>query len=146
MKSVYIHIPFCNSICSYCDFTKMYYKESFVNSYLDSLKKEIEERYGGEKVYTLYVGGGTPSSLSISELIYLFEIINKLDLSELQEFTFECNIDNLDREKLILLKKHGVNRLSIGIQSFNEDILETLGIKRDESKTFEILDFIKQKQ
>lgn len=144
MKSVYIHIPFCDSICSYCDFTKMYYDSSFVNSYLHSLKKEIEERYGGNKVYTLYVGGGSPSCLNINELIYLFEIISKLDLSELQEFTFECNIENLDMEKLILLKKHGVNRLSIGIQSFNENILNTLGIKRDRNKTFEMLDFINQ--
>lgn len=144
MKSVYIHIPFCINICSYCDFTKIFYNESIVMSYLDSLKKEIEKRYGGEKIYTLYIGGGTPSSLSINELIYLFEIINKLDLSELKEFTFECNIDSLDREKLILLKKHGVNRLSLGIQSFNNEILETLGIEREKSKTFEVLDFIKQ--
>lgn len=144
MKSVYIHIPFCNSICSYCDFTKMFYKESFVMPYLETLKKEIDERYGGEKVNTLYIGGGTPSSLNINELIYLFEIISKLDLTELKEFTFECNIESLDREKLILLKKNGVDRLSIGIQSFNEENLNKLGIKRDKSKTFEILDFIKQ--
>lgn len=144
MKSVYIHIPFCINICSYCDFTKVFYNESIVMPYLDSLKKEIEKRYSGEKINTLYIGGGTPSSLSINELIYLFEIIQKLDLSELKEFTFECNIDSLDREKLILLKKHGVNRLSIGIQSFNNDILEFLGIKRDKNKTFEMLDFINQ--
>jgi len=122
----------------------MFYNDSFVMPYLDALKREIEERYGGEKVYTLYIGGGTPSSLNINELIYLFEIISKLDLTELKEFTFECNIESLDREKLILLKKNGVDRLSIGIQSFNTDILNTLGIKRDRNKTFEMLDYIKQ--
>ncbi len=144
MKSVYIHIPFCNNICSYCDFTKMYYKESFIMPYLDSLKKEIEERYNKEKVYTLYIGGGTPSSLSISELNYLFKIIEIFDLSEIKEFTFECNIDSLDREKLILLKKNNVNRLSIGIQSFREENLNLLGINRNNSRVYEILDFIKQ--
>lgn len=144
MKSVYIHIPFCNNICSYCDFTKMFYKESFVMPYLDSLKIEINERYNKEKIYSLYIGGGTPSSLSINELLYLFEIISIFDLSELKEFTFECNIDSLDREKLILLKKYGVTRLSIGIQSFNDDNLKLLGISRDKNKTFEMLDFINQ--
>lgn len=144
MKSVYIHIPFCNNICSYCDFTKMYYKESFIMQYLDSLKKEIEERYNREKVYTLYIGGGTPSSLSISELNYFFKIIEIFDLSEIKEFTFECNIDSLDREKLILLKKNNVTRLSIGIQSFREENLNLLGINRNNSRVYEILDFIKQ--
>lgn len=143
MKSVYIHIPFCNKICSYCDFCKVLYESKWVIPYLESLKKEIVSRYNNEPIRTLYIGGGTPSSLSINELIYLFDILKLLDLSELEEFTFECNIESLSYEKLILLKKNRVNRLSFGIQSFNKDNLMFLGIERNNNKVYEMIDIIK---
>lgn len=126
MKSVYIHIPFCNNICSYCDFCKMKYNKEWIDNYLDSLKCEIENYYKGEKIKTLYIGGGTPSSLSMIELNKLFSIIELLDLSMLEEFTFECNIESITNEKLILLKKNKVNRLSIGVQTFNLNLLRFL--------------------
>ena len=68
MISVYIHIPFCTNICSYCDFSKMYYNKDYVDRYLISLEKEIKSRYKGEVVKTIYIGGGTPSSLNVDEL------------------------------------------------------------------------------
>ena len=64
MKSVYIHIPFCNKICSYCDFCKLLYNEKFIDKYLESLEKEIKDIYRGEEIETLYIGGGTPSCLT----------------------------------------------------------------------------------
>ena len=67
-KSVYIHIPFCKSICSYCDFCKMFYIKKWVPKYLDALKEEVKSRYEGEEIKTLYIGGGTPSALNVSEL------------------------------------------------------------------------------
>ncbi len=124
MGSVYIHIPFCKSICSYCDFCKMYYNGSFVTKYLNALINEIQERYLGEEVHTLYIGGGTPSSLTLKDLKYLFEIISKFNLEKLEEFTFECNLDDITEELLDFLKINGVNRLSIGIESFNEEKLK----------------------
>ena len=75
MLGVYIHIPFCKNICSYCDFCKMYYNKKYSNNYLNSLEKEIKDRYKNEEIDTLYIGGGTPSSLDIDELKKLFEII-----------------------------------------------------------------------
>ncbi len=111
--------------------------------YLDSLKKEINVRYKNEKIKTLYIGGGTPSVLSINELMYLFEIIEILDLSLLEEFTFECNVESLTKEKIILLKKNKVNRLSIGVQSFDLSKLNFLGIYRQNNNVYEILEFIK---
>lgn len=123
MESVYIHIPFCKNICSYCDFCKMYYNGSFVTQYLNSLIKEIQDRYLGEEIKTLYVGGGTPSVLSVKDLTYLFEIIHRFNLSKLEEFTFECNLEDINEELLMLLKDGGVTRLSIGIQSFNKEKL-----------------------
>ena len=68
MKNCYIHIPFCSKICSYCDFCKMFYNKKFVSDYLEALDREIYDVYRGEELETIYVGGGTPSSLDISEL------------------------------------------------------------------------------
>ena len=124
MSSVYIHIPFCKSICTYCDFCKMYLNDKFVLPYLNQLANEIKEKYQGEKVKTLYIGGGSPSSLSIKDLNYLLDIIKTLDLSELEEFTFECNLNDINEYLLDLLAKYQVNRLSIGIESFNKNNLK----------------------
>ena len=124
MKSVYIHIPFCISICCYCDFCKLFYHGPWVTQYLNSLLLEIQDKYMGEKIKTIYIGGGTPSSLSVKELKYLFEIVGKFDLVEDAEFTFECNLNDINEDLLNILKENGVNRLSIGIESFNKDKLK----------------------
>lgn len=131
IKSAYIHIPFCKSICSYCDFSKMYYNSNFVNSYLNALSNEIKEDYKGEMLDTIYIGGGTPSALSIDELKHLFLITNTLNLSDNYEFTIECNIEDVTKEKLELFKNNKVNRISIGVQSFNNRILKYLNRKYD---------------
>ncbi len=119
-SSVYIHIPFCKSICSYCDFCKFLYNEKWVYVYLEALKNEIKDRYMGEKLKTVYVGGGTPSCLTLKEIKKLMDIINIMDISEVEEFTFECNISDISLELLSLLKEYKVNRLSIGIESFDD--------------------------
>lgn len=126
IKSIYIHIPFCSNICSYCDFCKFYYNEKMVDSYLDGLLDEIKSNYKNEEIETLYIGGGTPSSLSILELKKLFSGLEKIRLSSDYEFTFECNILDLTCEKLAFLKNNRVNRLSIGIQSFQDKKLSFL--------------------
>lgn len=140
MKSVYIHIPFCDSICSYCDFCKLKYNKEWVKSYLDSLNNEIKESYKKEKIKTLYIGGGTPSVLSIDELKILFKIIKNFDLSEIEEFTIECNIESITNEKLILFKKNKVSRLSIGIQTFNQKYIDLLGRKHIKEEVFKKID------
>ena len=127
VKSAYIHIPFCNNICSYCDFCKLLYNKNFVKKYLDALEKEITNNYKNEILDTIYVGGGTPSSLSVSELNKLFSIIKIFKLSKEYEFTFEVNIEDITEEKLEILKENKVNRLSIGIESFNDKYLKYLG-------------------
>ena len=127
IKSCYIHIPFCKNICSYCDFCKIYYNELFINKYLDSLENEIKTFYKGDILDTIYIGGGTPSSLSINELNRLFNILKKLNRSNNIEFTIECNIEDISEDKLQLFKSNGINRLSIGVESFNEDNLKFMG-------------------
>lgn len=123
VNSVYIHIPFCKSICSYCDFCKFIYNQKWAVDYLKRLKEEIKDRYMGEKIKTIYIGGGTPSSLSLKEIEYLLALTNLFDKSKLIEFTFECNIEDINADLLDLLKRFNVNRLSIGIESFDENKL-----------------------
>ena len=124
MKSVYIHIPFCSSICTYCDFCKQLYNTNNVEKYLNALESEIRDRYNDEELDTLYIGGGTPSSLNISELNRLFEILKLLHLKNNIEFTFECNVNDITEELILLLKENKVNRISIGIESFNKEKLK----------------------
>jgi len=128
-KSAYIHIPFCDTICSYCDFCKFLKNDEWIDKYLDSLEKEINTNYKGEVLDTIYIGGGTPSSLNIDQLNKLFNVIKLLNKNKEYEFTFECNIENITEDKLKLLYENGVNRLSIGVQTFNEKYLSFLNRK-----------------
>lgn len=127
MKSAYIHIPFCKKICTYCDFCKQYYNEELINKYLKSLKQEILKSYKNESLKTLYIGGGTPSCLNKKELKELFEIMSLIKLDKEYEFTFECNIEDISEGLLLFLNENKVNRLSIGIESFNKKVLNVLG-------------------
>ena len=120
MKSLYIHVPFCTHICSYCDFPKMFYIKKWIHPYLKMLEKEIRENYKGELLNTIYIGGGTPSALSLEELKELLEIVKMLHVTKNIEYTIECNLENLTKEKILLFKEYGVNRLSIGIQTFQK--------------------------
>ena len=124
MDSVYIHIPFCKTICSYCDFCKIIKNDKFINPYLECLDEEIKDKYNDEIIRNIYIGGGTPSALEIHQLKLLFKIINSFNLSKKYEFTFECNLEDVNEELLKILKKGKVNRISIGIESFNKDKLK----------------------
>ena len=127
IKSIYIHIPFCTSICSYCDFCKFFYNDELANKYIDSLINEIKNNYKNEVLDTIYIGGGTPSSLNINQLDKLLSFIStNIKTSNELEYTIECNVMDITREKLELFKKYNINRLSIGIESFNEDVLSFL--------------------
>lgn len=126
INSAYIHIPFCTSICSYCHFTKFTYDKSWVDNYLISLEKEIKEKYQGELIKTLYIGGGTPSCLSLDELEKLMTITNILKKDKDLEFTIEVNPESITKEKLLLLKKYKVNRISIGVETTNPKFLSYL--------------------
>ncbi len=125
-KAAYIHIPFCKNICSYCDFCKMFYKKDWADNYLVALKSEIEDRYHGDLLKTIYIGGGTPSCLSYPQLEFLLKIATHLNIATLEEFTIECNLNDITEDFLSLITKYNVNRLSIGIQSFNSFVLKKL--------------------
>lgn len=127
MAGIYIHVPFCKQACYYCDFhfsTNTQFKGEVVNA----LQKEIHLQRNyleSEKIETIYFGGGTPSLLEAEELAMLLASIRKdYDTSSLAEVTLEANPDDLDYPKLEALKKIGINRLSIGVQSFDDDTLK----------------------
>ena len=102
MRAVYIHIPFCNSICSYCDFCKFLNYENWTIPYLNALKNEIEQYYEGDKVKSIYIGGGTPSSLKEEYIEKLFKVLNIIKLDNNAEITFECNVNDITEEKLLI--------------------------------------------
>lgn len=128
--SIYIHIPFCTNICSYCDFCKILKNKQWIDKYLIALEKEIKENYKKEKVNTIYIGGGTPSILSLKQLEKLFNILKIFNIDKDAEITFETNTEDLSIEKINLLKQN-VNRLSIGVQTFDKETLKTLNRKLD---------------
>jgi len=137
VSSCYIHIPFCNKICNYCDFCKMFYNSKYVDKYLDKLEEEINSRYKGEIVNTIYIGGGTPSSLNEEQLDKLLSILTIFNLSDNYEYTIECNIESIDINKINIFKSYGINRISFGVESFNKDIQEILGRSHDEDMIFD---------
>ncbi len=135
--SAYVHIPFCTQICYYCDFSKVFIKNQPVDSYLEHLIEEYHS-YDIKKLRTLYIGGGTPTALSARQLAFLLEkLTDKLDLSYLEELTIEANPGDLDQEKIAVLKDSPVNRVSLGVQTFNDLMLRQIGRSHLEKDIFE---------
>ena len=129
-KSIYIHVPFCKNICSYCDFAKLYYNKKWASIYLDALNFEIKEKYKEEPIRTLYIGGGTPNALDLEELEKLFIILSIF--KNVTEYTIECNIELLTLDQIKLFVKYGINRVSLGIQTSHQKYLKFLN--RNHSK------------
>jgi oxygen-independent coproporphyrinogen-3 oxidase len=146
VTSAYIHIPFCERICYYCDFNKVFLEGQSVESYVDLLLREIGLTIKSSKalnVETIYIGGGTPTSLSARQLERLLKGIRKLlPFIEGNEFTIEANPGGLTVEKLLVIKEYGVNRISLGVQTFDNGLLQKIGRRHtteDVVQTFEIL-------
>lgn len=129
MKKValYIHIPFCKQKCLYCDFPSYSHKEEIMEEYVEALSKEILEKTKEYKIESLFIGGGTPSYLSNENLKFLLDTINKLDFVENAEKTMECNPGTVNKEKLEIIFNGGINRISFGLQSTNNEILKKIG-------------------
>ncbi|MTK51986.1 radical SAM family heme chaperone HemW [Paludibacter sp.] len=129
MAGLYIHIPFCKSRCSYCDFHSGV-QLALLDRFVDALRAELTSRVSylkNETLETIYFGGGTPSLLSTEHLSAIFESIQShWDISNCKEITLEANPDDLSEEKLEKLSELPINRLSIGIQSFNNNELKIL--------------------
>ena len=141
--SAYVHIPFCTQICYYCDFSKVFIKNQPVDSYLEHLLEEFRS-YDIQKLRTLYIGGGTPTALSAPQLEVLLDGLTKnLDLSVLEELTIEANPGDLDADKIVVLKQSSVNRVSLGVQTFDDKMLKKIGRSHLEKDIYENIDRLK---
>ena len=127
MKGLYIHIPFCKKICSYCDFPKMVSSLDNKKRYINRLFEELESKKEDLcDISTVYIGGGTPNSLSIQLLEELLSRISPY-IKNSKETTIELNPDLINLEQIELFKKYGINRISLGVESFNDNHLKLLG-------------------
>lgn len=128
---LYIHIPFCRQKCLYCDFPSFAGKEGMMQAYVDALTAEIKSRrkeYPKKKVVSIFFGGGTPTALEIPMLEQLMQAVwENWDIAEDAEITTEANPGTLDREMVNALKKMGFNRLSMGVQAWQNRLLKELG-------------------
>ena len=143
-SSAYVQIPFCTQICYYCDFSKVFIKNQPVDAYLEHLIQETRS-YEIGKLRTLYIGGGTPTALSAQQLAYLLtELPKVMDLSEVEEFTIEANPGDLDTDKIAVLKDSQVNRVSLGVQTFDNKMLKKIGRSHQEQDIYDNIRYLKQ--
>ena len=147
MAGLYLHIPFCKSKCAYCNFFSVVSEKQRAD-FLEALKIEAELRknyLGGEEVKTIYFGGGTPSTLRASEISEILEVLNKnYKIAAVPEITLEANPDTVSKESLLAYKSIGINRLSIGIQSFFDDDLQYLSRRHDSKHALQVLEWAKE--
>lgn len=134
MHSLYIHFPFCQSKCGYCSFFSITNKK-YIEEYLDAICQELvwyAARY--KKLKTIYLGGGTPSMMSGVQIEKLFSVINEnFNYSKSIEISIECNPESINSEKLKIYSECGINRVSLGVQSFDDGVLKAIGRVHDSS-------------
>lgn len=127
MSGLYIHIPFCKQACSYCDFyfvTRQEYKQDFVDELIREIHSKKGSKFAQKTIQTIYFGGGTPSLLSPRQIASILSAIHDVFKVEAKEITLEMNPDDVTKDFLSGLKSAGVNRASMGIQSFNPELLD----------------------
>ena len=145
MSGIYLHIPFCKQACSYCDFyfvTRKGERDAFVDSLIKEIRSYSNTGYVEEKIETLYVGGGTPSLLSPEQLERVFTAVRDTFDTDIEELTIEMNPDDVSQEYLEELRKLGVSRASMGVQSFNPDLLRFMNrahTRQEALKSLELL-------
>jgi len=130
LKSLYIHIPFCKSKCYYCSFVSLTDKNNYIDAYVNALLKEMNSvlsSYKKQRISSVYIGGGTPSLLEVKHFEQILTVIyDLLDISMNTEITVEVNPGTVDRKYLNELYFSGISRVSIGVQSFDDQILKTI--------------------
>ncbi|HEK9954479.1 TPA: oxygen-independent coproporphyrinogen III oxidase [Streptococcus equi subsp. zooepidemicus] len=142
--SAYVHIPFCTQICYYCDFSKVFIKNQPVDAYLEALIKEFES-YQISSLKTLYIGGGTPTAITAKQLDYLLSHLQQhLQLDQLEEFTIEANPGDLTEDKIAVLRQSAVNRISLGVQTFNDKQLKQIGRSHTEAQIYATIASLKE--
>ncbi len=144
MKSLYVHIPFCVSKCLFCSFVISVGQAQRVDDYINALEMEAA-RYQGVPIGTIYLGGGTPTFLNERQITRVVEIVRRnFKVDQAGEWTIEANPENLDRSKAEFLHSIGFNRISIGMQTFDERYLKFLGRNHGRDLALEAYDHARQ--
>ena len=145
---IYIHIPFCNKKCYYCDFTSFSGKDDKIEDYIYYLIEELKIYkwiIKNRRIKSIFIGGGTPSSIDANYIDKILEFINNnFNIEALEEVTIEVNPGTLDREKVSIYKKAGINRISMGVQTFNEEILKKIGRIHDGEQVYNSYDLLRE--
>lgn len=142
INSLYVHIPFCESICYYCDFCKVYYDKKQSDLYLDRLEEELKSIEIVD-FKTIYIGGGTPSSLDDYQLERLMNMLKPYS-NKVEEYCIEMNPESMDYYKLKILKKGGINRLSIGVQTFQDHLLKEIDRHHNSKQVIQLIKYAKE--
>lgn len=142
IKHLYVHVPFCRSICHYCDFARIVYDRDLADRWLDRLEKDIKDNCS-DRYETIYIGGGTPSCLSDEQLERLLAMTAPFS-HEVKEFTIEVNPESLDLNKIALFKRYGIGRVSMGVQSADDGLLEVLNRKHAFSDVVRAVSLLKE--
>ena len=146
IRGVYIHIPFCHQICNYCDFNKVFFKNQPVDEYIEALGMEMamavaQSPEAFKQVETIFLGGGTPTALSAAQITRLMTLIREhIPMEHVVEFSSEANPDELTTDKLQALYAGGVNRLSMGVQSFDQGLLQKIGRTHSNEHVYETIE------
>ena len=147
-RSAYIHIPFCEHICFYCDFNKVFLEGQPVDEYVTRLLDEISltlAKYPVSATPTIYIGGGTPTSLNEAQLDALLSgVVERFEMETVQEFTIEANPGDLTKGKLQVMKNYGIDRLSMGVQTFDDRLLKKIGRKHSAKDVYDTLKLLDQ--
>lgn len=146
MAGLYIHIPFCKQACSYCDFyfvTRQQHKQDFVDELIREIHSKENTRFSEEPIQTIYFGGGTPSLLSTSQVGSILETIDSVFDLDLKEVTMEMNPDDVTKEYLSGLKSAGINRASMGVQSFDSQLLTFMNRAHTSNEALKCLELLR---
>jgi len=142
--SLYIHVPFCAQKCAYCAFFSEASSGEVINRYVSALSSEMELMAEDIRPHTIFFGGGTPSLLNLRQWQSIFGAMERLNLLGAEEFTVECNPATVSLDKARLLREHGVNRISMGVQSLNESLLDRLGRVHTRDMVFKSFDILRR--
>jgi oxygen-independent coproporphyrinogen III oxidase len=143
VASLYVHVPFCAQKCSYCAFYSESSKGEVINSYVKALLREFELVASDTRPRTIFFGGGTPSLLNLHQWEQILETMERLKLTGAAEWTVECNPATVSLDKARLLRDFGVNRISMGVQSLNEVLLDRLGRNHSREMVFKSFDTLR---
>ena len=144
IQSLYVHVPFCAQKCAYCAFYSEASSGEIQNRYVAALVREMEIVAPDLKPRTIFFGGGTPSLLNLRQWEIILRAMERLNLLGAEEFTVECNPATVSLDKAKLLRSFGVNRISMGVQSLDEQLLDRLGRIHSREMVFKSFDILRR--